>query len=129
MEKERKISKTKIVKRASKKTDLELKRLIYKLKSSKSEFWLEVAKLLSRPRRKAIEVNLKKLNEELNPNDVALVPGKVLGSGIIEKPITVACYKISNSARQTLVKSNSKILSIEELYNKNKEGKGVKLVM
>ncbi|MEM1535229.1 MAG: 50S ribosomal protein L18e [Candidatus Pacearchaeota archaeon] len=126
------ISKTKIAKRASKKTDLLLRKLIYKLKSSKSEFWVNVARLLARPRSKAIEVNIKKLNqalkEEAEGEKIFLVPGKVLGFGVLEKPIRLACYKISNSAKSQLAQNGSELLSIEQVYEKNKSGEGIKLV-
>jgi len=122
------ISKTKIARRASKKTDLVLKRLIIEIKKSDSKFWLQVAKLLARPKRRVSGVNIKKINEIAKENETVLVPGKVLGAGILEKPITLACYKISNNARQMLNKSKSKLISISELYKKNKDGEGIKLI-
>ncbi len=119
-------TKTRLAERAKKKTDLALKRLIFKLKKSDSPFWLEVARLLARPKRKAVCINIKKINKIAEDNDTILVPGKVLGEGILEKQITLACYKISNNARQLLNKS--KLISIEELYEKNKSGEGIKLI-
>jgi large subunit ribosomal protein L18e len=121
------VSKTKLFERAKRKTDFGLRNLIIKLKASNSEFWLNVASLLARPRRKAIKVNLEKINKETKADDVVVVPGKVLGKGYLDKPITLACLAISQKARKE-VEKNSRLIGIAELYQQNKEGKGIKLI-
>jgi len=122
------VSKRKIMKRVRKKTNLQLKNLILKIKKSDSEFWLRVAKLLARPRRKAIEVNLEKIEKNCKEGDVVLVPGKVLGKGVLTKKITIACFKASKQARSKIQFSKSKLISIEELYEKNKKGENINLI-
>ena len=122
------ISKTKLFERAKKKTNQELRDLIIKLKASDSEFWLNVARLLASPRRKQIKVNLEKINKNVEPNDIVVIPGKVLAKGFLKKPIVLACFAISKKAKQEVEKT-SKILSIYELYQKNKQGKGIKLIV
>lgn len=123
-----KIKKRSIEKRAKQKTNLELRNLILKLKKSNSEFWLKVARLLAKPRKKRIGVNLNRLDELSKANEIIVVPGKVLGKGVLTKPITLACFSISLNARNKLALSKSKLVSLKELYEKNKEGKNLKLI-
>ena len=124
-----KIRKRRIEKRLKAKTDLKLKELVSMLEKSNNEFWLKVARYLVRPRSKAIEVNLRKIDKEANDGDIVLVPGKVLGDGILNKKITIACYKASNNAKNKIEFSKSKLMSIAELYEKNKKGNGIKLIV
>jgi large subunit ribosomal protein L18e len=122
------IVKRKIAERAKRKTNLQLKKLLLKLKKSNSDFWINVAKLLARPRRKFVEVNLDKIEKNCEDEDVVLVPGKVLGKGVLSKKITLACFKISKGAKNKIEFSKSRLMSIDELYEKDKEGKNIKLI-
>jgi len=123
------MSKRKIVKRAKQKTNLQLKNLILKLKKSDSDFWLKVARFLARPKRKAIEVNLDKIEKNCEDGEIALIPGKVLGKGVLTKKITIACFKASKQAKEKIALSKSKLTSIDELYEKNKKGENIRLII
>lgn len=123
------ITKKSIQKRLKKKTDLQLIKLVNEIKKSDSEFWLKVAKYLVRPKRKQIEVNLRKINNKAKDGDIILVPGKLLGDGVLDKKITIACYKASRNAINKINFSNSKLIGIGELFKKNKNGEGIKLIV
>jgi ribosomal protein L18E len=58
----KKISKTRLSWLASKKSNPELKGTILLFKKQKDPFWHYVARLLARPKRKAIAVNLEKID-------------------------------------------------------------------
>lgn len=105
-------SKTKIDKKASRKTSMRLKNLIIKLKKQNK---LEIANLLAQPRRKAIIVNIEKINKETKQDDKIIVPGKVLGKGEMQHKITIAAYSFSQEARKKL--KSCKIVKIEEVSN------------
>ncbi|MEM2768737.1 MAG: 50S ribosomal protein L18e [Candidatus Pacearchaeota archaeon] len=123
------IKKAKIDKRLKKKTDLRLIKLVNEIKKSDSEFWLKVAKYLVRPKREQVEVNLGKINAIANDGDVILIPGKVLANGVLDKKIIISCYKASGNAIKKIEFSKSKLISIEELFRKNKTGEGIRLIV
>ncbi|MFH0831763.1 MAG: 50S ribosomal protein L18e [archaeon] len=114
-----KISKTKIEKKSSRKTNTELRNLIVKLKKKGS---LEAANLLANPRRKAVIVNIGDLEKQTKEGEKVLVPGKVLGKGEIKHKITIAAFSFSQEARNKL--KSSKIIGLIEMS----EDKSAKMI-
>jgi len=55
------------------------------------------------------------------------VPGKVLGTGELNKKITVAAYTFSEQAVQK-INAKGKCLSIKELVEKNPKGNKVRIM-
>ena len=97
------------------------------LKKSNSKLWLDVANLLSNPKRRKKGVNILKINKITKTNDVVIVPGKILSDGELSHALTISSFKISEKAKSKL--GEAKYLSIEQLFNQNKEGKGVKIII
>ncbi len=110
---------------------LELKNLIVSLHQlSKKEnvpLWKRIAKDLSRPTRIRREVNLYKINKTTRKDEIALVPGKVLSLGDLDKKITVAAYKFSKESKEKINKIG-KAITIKELMKENPKGKKVRIV-
>ena len=94
----------------------------------KADVWKAIAKGLNRPRRKRFEVNLTRVEKHAKPKETIVVPGVVLGSGDIKKRIVVAALKFSGKAKEKIEESGGKCLSIEELYEKNPKGKGIRIM-
>lgn len=111
-----------------KKENTVLLSLIENLMKEKKALWKRVAKELSRPRRKRVEVNLSKVDAFANDGSTVLVPGKVLGSGNMNKKITVAAFTFSRSARDLISLSGGKAVSISSLLKSNPSGRGVLIV-
>lgn len=107
----------------SKRADLE--ELINFLKKQKKPIWKKTAKYLSLPRRKRVEVNLSKIEKYAKPESTVLVPGKVLGMGKLTKKLTIAAFSFSKSAKKLIEESNSTILTIKDLVEKNPDGRSV----
>ncbi|MEM4605421.1 MAG: 50S ribosomal protein L18e [Candidatus Pacearchaeota archaeon] len=121
---EQKISKTKIEKKASKKTNKELAKIINSLKKINIEY----AHYLSFPKRKRIEKNLDEISKETKENEEVFVPGKVLSSGELNKKIKIIAWKFSEKAIEKIKKSKSEAVLIEEELKRNPQLKGVKLL-
>ena len=102
--------------------------LVQKLKGNSKQLWKRVAEELSKPRNSRVEVNLKKLDACGEEKDILLVPGKVLGAGQLTKKLTVAAFAFSGSARKLISEAGGKIISLEELYSTNPEGKGIVII-
>jgi len=119
------ISQTKIKSRARKKENPELKLLVDTLRK-KGSFWQEVSVMLVRSKRQSIKVNLAKLEKETKDGDVIVVPGKILGSGIINHKLTLGALSYSLSVKDKMKKV--KILSLDKMAEDYKNGKGVKII-
>lgn len=94
----------------------------------KSSVWKAVAEDLNRPRRIRFEVNLTDIEKYAQPKETVIVSGVVLGNGEIKKHVTVAALRFSGNAKEKIEKSGGKCLSIEELYEKNPKGKGIRIM-
>jgi large subunit ribosomal protein L18e len=110
-----------------------LKKLIEDMRNQgykeKIPFLIEIAKKLEKSRRKRPEVNLSKLNRVCKENETVIVPGKVLSSGILRKPLTVAAASFSMSAIEKIQKAGGKTISIRELIKNNPKGTNVRIVI
>jgi large subunit ribosomal protein L18e len=90
--------------------------------------WSRLAELAQKPSSARRTVNLKRINQLTKDNDVVIVPGKVLGTGIISHKITLFSFSISNSAASKIIESGGKIVPFTEMIEKFPSGKGVKLL-
>jgi len=110
-----------------------LKKLIEDIRNQgykeKIPFLIEIAKKLEKSRRKKPEVNLSKLNRVCKENETVIVPGKVLSSGILKKPLTVVAASFSMSAIEKIQKAGGKAISIRELIKDNPKGTNVRIVI
>jgi len=111
------ISKTKISKRARKKTNSELVETILLAKKHNPE----IAKILSSPTRKRIILNLEEIDRESKAGETIIVPGKVLGKGEIKKKTKIFALSFSASAEEKLKKAGCESLMLGEELKKNKK--------
>ncbi|MHA1213906.1 MAG: 50S ribosomal protein L18e [Candidatus Hodarchaeales archaeon] len=105
-----------------------IRKLKTKSKEANKRIWALVASEMARPRRRRIAVNLTHLNRHSSSGDVIIVPGKVLGSGVMNHKISIAAEEFSESAKQKLLESGSIILKIDEMMEKYPEGSNIKIM-
>ena len=118
-----KISKTKISKRQKRKTNSEL---VETIELAKKNNLLELAQKLSGPTRLQSRINLDNLNKI--KDDKIIIVGKVLGSGDINKKITICALGFSGSAINKLKKAGCEFRTIKQEIEKNKKLEGVKII-
>jgi large subunit ribosomal protein L18e len=99
-----------------------------KSKENNASIWQDVAKKLSKPKRSRIKVNISKINRFSRENESVVVPGKVLGAGIISHPVTVAAFAFSQQAQSKILKVKGKCLSIAELAEENPDGSNLRII-
>jgi len=105
-------------------------RMLYKsYKTYGAPIWKYVAEKLSVSKRKRVAVNVLKLNKLTYENDYVVVPGKVLGFGYIEHPITVAAFSFSKSAKEKIEKAGGKCINYSEMIKLNPKGTNIKLII
>src|SRR3989344_1732324 len=110
-------------------TTQELRKLIIDLRKlsvkQKVNLWKRIADDLEKPTRKRREVNLYKISKYTKKEETALIPGKVLSLGNLDKKITIAAYKFSKEAKDKINKIG-KAISIKELIKENPKGKKIR---
>ena len=113
-------------------TDLKKIMLIKKLKvvamEKNTKIWSILASELSKPNRKRTIVNLSHLNRISSPNEILIIPGKVLGAGSLDHKISIAAESFSFSAQKKIQNAGGQCLTIEELIEKNPTGSQVRIV-
>lgn len=97
-------------------------------KEHHAPIWAAASKLLSGPAGLRVEVNLGRLSRVSDAGQAVFVPGKVLGSGLIDKKLVVGAFSFSQSAKSKLEASGGSALSVEQFIKKYPDGSGVKLV-
>jgi len=95
---------------------------------SQTELWLSLADRLSTSKRSRIAVNVSRLNRYSKKGETIAVPGKVLGAGKADHPMTVAAFAFSDVAKAKILKAKGNCLSIRDLMENNPTGKNVKLM-
>jgi|TARA_Y100000031_G_C8010770_1_gene287990 large subunit ribosomal protein L18e len=109
-----------------------LQDLISELKKRSSEqsvnLWNRIASDLERPTRNRRAVNLSRINRYTKENDVVVVPGKVLSSGMLNHKLTISAYQFSSQARDKLEKSGAKIMPLLELSKEKPNGKKIRII-
>jgi len=118
--------------RETKTTNPQLIELITKLRKQSREqdapIWLDVADYLAKARSQRVTVNISNLNRNTEKAEVVVVPGKILASGAIDHPITVAAFEVSAPAKAKLEAVKAKYISIKELMETNPKGSKVKII-
>ena len=113
-------------------TNPALKELIIFLKRQSREnevnIWRDVAERLAKLRRNRVAVNISRLNRYTQKNETVAVPGKVLGAGEIEHPITVAAFAFSEEAKEKITAARGKCLSFFDLIKKKPKGSNVRII-
>uniref|UniRef100_A0A7C2VB19 Large ribosomal subunit protein eL18 n=1 Tax=Ignisphaera aggregans TaxID=334771 RepID=A0A7C2VB19_9CREN len=114
-------------------TNYVLRKTIRLLRSYANKYnarvWRYVAELLARPARRRVVVNLSKINRHAKDGDTIVVPGKVLGAGIIDRKVTVAAVAFSQQAVLKIKASGGKVLHVLELVKENPHGTNVKVII
>ncbi|MDI9620086.1 MAG: 50S ribosomal protein L18e [Candidatus Nezhaarchaeota archaeon] len=93
-----------------------------------ARLWRDLAERINRPKRKKISVNLSRINRYAGRGEVVVVPGKVLGAGTIDHPVTVAALAFSRAAKEKIIKVGGRALTIEELVAENPSGTNIKII-
>jgi large subunit ribosomal protein L18e len=113
------------------KTNPRLSSLIADLKStarsSGADVWDDVAERLEKPRRTHAEVNLGRIERYAREDETVVVPGKVLGSGVLQKDVTVAAVDFSGSAERKIDQVGESI-RLEQALERNPDGSNLRVI-
>lgn len=112
-------------------TNPRLADLVADLKSAAREsgagVWQDVADRLEKPRRTHAEVNLGRIERYAREEETVVVPGKVLGSGVLRTDVTVAAVDFSDTAAEKIDRVGSAV-ALEQALEDNPEGSNVRVI-
>jgi large subunit ribosomal protein L18e len=94
-----------------------------------ADIWEVVGERLSTSKRTRVETSLAKISRNTSPNDVVVVPGKVLANGFLTYAVTVAAYDFSHRAYERIESVGGEAITIETLVERNPGGKGVRIIV
>ena len=110
----------------------ELEKTIRELKTAKKKtgqpIWGALAEELDKPKRIRVDVNLSRINRLTKEGEIAAVPGKVLSSGALEHPVTVAAFSFSDEAKEKIKAAGGKAKTLSQLVAEGVEPSKVKLI-
>jgi len=125
-------SNTLIEKQLQRKKNPELVHTLILAKKNKS--WAKVAGILSRPKRKRVNLNLSEINKEIGESKKVVIPGKVLSQGDVDslkgtsKKIKIVAMGFSEKAKEKLLKSGCELSYIGEEIKSNPSAEGIKVL-
>lgn len=90
--------------------------------------WKALADQLNKANRRRAAVNLSRINRCTEAGDVIAVPGKVLASGVLTHPITVAAFSFSETARKKIAFAEGRALTLLELLEERPEPSKIRIV-
>jgi large subunit ribosomal protein L18e len=91
-------------------------------KGQNKTFWTSVIEMVSRPNSRRSTVNVGKVSQLTKENDIVLIPGKILGDGLVDHAITVGALFMSKSAGKKIVAAGGSVLNLVEFAEKYPDG-------
>jgi len=109
-----------------------LQNLIMELKKRSNEqsvnLWKRVALDLEKPTRQRRVVNLSRINRYTKENEIIIIPGKVLGTGMLNHRLTISAYQFSDQAKDKLEKAGAEIVSLLDLSGEKPNGRRIRII-
>lgn len=106
--------------------------LVQELKKQSSvqkvNLWRRIADELEKPTRHRRIVNISKIEKIAKDGETIIVPGKVLGTGSLNKKMNVAAYNFSKQAVDKILGAKGNAISIPDLMKSNPKGNKVRII-
>ncbi len=120
------------VKQINRKSNSSLVKTIMDLKEASRKngapLWKSIATRLEGSSRNWPSVNVSKLEYNINKNGKAIIPGKLMGTGIVTKKMTVAAYSFTDSAKEKIQSAGGKCLTYNEMIKATPKGTDVMVI-
>lgn len=91
----------------------------------KAPVWRYVYRQITRANRSQSVVNLSRIARNAKSGSTVVVPGRVLGAGSVDFPLTVVALSFSHSAADKIHKAKGKALTFDEFLSSRRTKKGL----
>jgi large subunit ribosomal protein L18e len=110
----------------------ELKKTIRVLRAASKKggaaIWARLADELDKSKRRRNAVNLSRIERHTKAGDTVAVPGKVLASGSLSHPVTIAAYSFSDGALGKITLAEGRAMRLTELLEEGVEPSRIKIL-
>ena len=97
-------------------------------RNHEAPIWRAVARRLEKPRSRHAAVNVAEIARTVGDDKTVLVPGSVLGAGLIQKSVIVSGLRCSAGAKEKIEAAGGRFISLHELMAWNPTGSGVRVM-
>ncbi|MCL4420206.1 MAG: 50S ribosomal protein L18e [Candidatus Thermoplasmatota archaeon] len=97
-------------------------------RENNSSIWRTIADKMSSSRSRYADVNLSKIDKVAKDGETLVIPGAVLGSGHLNKNVTIGALKFSKKAAEKAKTSGSTLKPLVELAKDNPKGTNVRIM-
>ncbi len=97
-------------------------------RENQAPIWRDIAIRLAGGDRRYASINVGKVSRLISEGDIVVVPGSLLGSGYIDKKITVSALRASEKARKKVSDAGGSYKDILEVVRENPKGTNVKIL-
>ena len=97
-------------------------------RTNEAPLWRDIASRLEKPSRSWAQVNVSKLEAHVREGENAVVPGKLLGTGEVSRPITVIAVNASASAREKIARAGGTVLTLPQGMQKFPAGENCRII-
>lgn len=94
-------------------------------KRSERRVWRDMSNRLESHKSQMSNVNISKVSKLTKEGDVVIIPGKVLGSGIIDHKIHIGAFAFSGVAIEKIRRADGEPLSVQAFIQKYINHKGL----
>jgi large subunit ribosomal protein L18e len=99
-----------------------------KARENKSRIWKVAAEQLSDSRGRRAVLDLNHISRASTADSVVLVPGKVLGDGVLQHPVVIGAFHFSATAKAKIEEAGGKCITITDLVSKYPKGSKVQIL-
>lgn len=104
-----------------------IERLRERAAEDDAAIWDELASRLDTPSRSRAEVNVSRIERYADEDETVVVPGKVLGGGVLSKSVDVAAFDFSSSAREKIDDAGGEPVALDDFVEES-DGSGVRVI-
>jgi len=113
-------------------TNPEIIKIIRFLRKKSNELgasiWDTLASRFEKSKHARSSVNLSRINRYTSDGEKVVVPGKVLGAGVLEHKVSIAAFSFSKTARRKIEKVGGECLDIPLFVKRTPKGSNVKII-
>jgi large subunit ribosomal protein L18e len=110
----------------------EMRKLVHFLKKAAketdSDLWLAIADQLDKSKRSRRAINLNRINRFSKDGETVVVPGKVLGVGALDHPITIGALSFSIEAARKILESGGRYHTLRELFVMKQKDSDIRII-
>jgi len=97
-------------------------------RENKARIWAVAADQLSRPRRARATLNVTHVSRSTKPDSLVLIPGKLLGAGVINHRVVIGAFEYSAAAREKIEQAGGQCMALKDFVSRYPKGSNVTIM-